>query len=39
MAEGQELPGRGGGGILVSPEIFSTEYAVRCNLIHFETQL
>ena len=38
MAEGQELPGRGGG-ILVSPEIFSNEYAVRCNLIHFETQL
>ena len=29
----------GGGGILVSPEIFSNEYAVRCNLIHFETQL
>ena len=28
-----------GGGILVSPEIFSNEYAVRCNLIHFETQL
>ena len=35
----EELP-KGGGGIRghASPEIFSNDYALRCNLAHFETQ-
>ena len=36
MAEGDELPG-GGGGSIPSPEIFCHECALRCNLVHFET--
>ena len=39
--EGHELPGGGGGGGVqghASPESFSNEYALRCNLVHFETQ-
>ena len=35
MAEGDELPGGGPGAY--PPEIFSHEYALRCNLVHFET--
>ena len=36
MAEGYELP-RGFRGH-APPEIFWNEYALRCNLVHFETQ-
>ena len=36
VAEGYELP-RGVRGH-ASPEIFWNEYALRCNLVHFETQ-
>ena len=36
MAEGDELPG-GVRGHTPPPEIFSHEYALRCNLVHFET--
>ena len=36
VAEGQELP-RGARGH-ATPEIFWNEYALRCNLVHFETQ-
>ena len=36
MAEGYELP-RGVRGH-APPEIFWNEYALRCNLVHFETQ-
>ena len=35
MVEGDELP-RGYGAI--PPEILGGEYALRCNLVHFETQ-
>ena len=38
MAEGQPLPREGGGGACF-PGNFSNEYALRCNLVHFETQL
>ena len=37
MAEGQPLPREGGGACF--PGNFSNEYALRCNLVHFETQL
>ena len=37
MAEGDELPGGGGVRGHTPLEIFSHEYALRCNLVHFET--
>ena len=36
VAEGDELPNGSGA---CSPEIFWNEYALRCNLVHFETIL
>ena len=36
MAAGDELPG-GGGGEHSLPGNFCHEYALRCNLVHFET--
>ena len=40
VAEGHEPPrgGRGGSGGMLPPEIFGNEYALRCNVVHFETQ-
>ena len=37
MAEGHELPM--GGPLAWPSEIFLKEYALRCNLVHFETIL
>ena len=36
MGEGHKLPG--GSRDMPPPEILSNEYAMRCNLVHFETQ-
>ena len=36
MAEDDELPG-GGPGAYPPRKFFSHEYALRCNLVHFET--
>ena len=39
MAEGDELPRRGGGVPGAYPQsFFLNEYVLRCNLVHFETQ-
>ena len=37
VAEGHEFP-RGPGGIPPPAIIFFNEYALRCNLVHFDTQ-
>ena len=37
VVEGDKLPSVGGPG-KCPPEIFWNEYALRCNLVHFETQ-
>ena len=40
VAEGQEFPRMGGGGgpEAFPPEMFWNEFALRCNLVHFETE-
>ena len=39
VAEGDKLPTGGPEACPPTPKIFFNEYALRCNLVHFETQL